>query len=156
MNVKDVDMGGNPSSKSPKSAPSVRATSGRNRGLETPKKPCNKCRKLTRNALCAECAAKEDARRREARAYHDKYRPGPRQRGYDTTWEKIRRMYLRRHPLCERCVGLTPATMVHHIKPVAKYPELRLDPDNFMALCRDCHEIEEGRKKWPTQRSPRH
>jgi predicted HNH restriction endonuclease len=39
------------------------------------------------------------------------------------------------------------ATLVHHKKPVDEYPELRLEPTNFLGLCRDCHEIIEGRKR---------
>ena len=70
-------------------------------------------------------------------------------RGYDTTWERARKMYLSEHPLCENSEAakkIKIASLVHHIKPVEDYPELRLDPENFMSLCRDCHEIEHERK----------
>lgn len=70
-------------------------------------------------------------------------------RGYDTTWERARKMHLAEHPLCVDCEAakkIRIASVVHHIKPVDDYPELRLDPTNFRSLCRDCHEIEHGRK----------
>ena len=77
-------------------------------------------------------------------------RPPASERGYDWQWHKLRTMYLKHNPLCERCRAkgrVTPADTVHHIKPVAQYPELRLNWDNLMSLCRECHEIVEGRKK---------
>jgi len=74
--------------------------------------------------------------------------PGDKQRNkvdskiYDRTWRKLRAMKLRRNPLCEVCLskGLTVlATEVDHIKPVKKYPELRLVYDNLQSLCKSCH-----------------
>lgn len=37
--------------------------------------------------------------------------------------------------------------MVHHIKSVEYFPELRLDASNLRALCHDCHERAHGRAK---------
>lgn len=28
---------------------------------------------------------------------------------------------------------------LHHIKPISLYPELKLDPENLMLLCHECH-----------------
>ena len=72
-------------------------------------------------------------------------------------WLRLRRDILTEHPLCERCEAdgyVTPATEVHHRKPVEygiNYNEkyrLMYDPKNLCALCRDCHvkvHIEMGR-----------
>jgi len=71
------------------------------------------------------------------------------ERGYDAVWSKARKAYLTRTPLCERCLGsglLTPAVLVHHIKPLDQGGD-RLNANNLMALCRDCHETVHGRKK---------
>ena len=70
------------------------------------------------------------------------------ERGYDSAWQRARALYLRRHPLCERCIEkdrVRIASMVHHIIPISEGGS-RLDPDNFKAMCRDCHEIIHGRK----------
>lgn len=42
---------------------------------------------------------------------------------------------------CQRC-NATDDLQAHHIKPWAKYPELRRDPANGIALCRSCHKHE--------------
>jgi 5-methylcytosine-specific restriction enzyme A len=92
-----------------------------------------------------------EARKKAKWRESDKFRPNSYQRGYDSVWVRARKMFLRRNPLCARCAEssrIKVATLVHHKKPVDDYPELRLDPQNMMGLCRDCHEIIEGRKRW--------
>lgn len=63
-------------------------------------------------------------------------------------WLRLRRNVLTAHPLCQRCRQqglLTPATEVHHIKPVEealskKEKERRMyDEHNVQALCHACH-----------------
>ena len=63
-------------------------------------------------------------------------------------WLKLRRSILSAHPLCERCEAqgyITPATEVHHRRPVehgltyADKHRLMYDADNLCALCHDCH-----------------
>lgn len=54
-------------------------------------------------------------------------------------------MFLRRHPLCNRCQskGLTvEAAEVHHVQTIADRPDLRLDWANLEALCKPCHSAE--------------
>ena len=70
------------------------------------------------------------------------------ERGYDAQWRTVREAYMRRHPLCERCEakGVTEvATMVHH-KVALRDGGERLNENNLMSLCFDCHAIVEGRK----------
>jgi len=77
-------------------------------------------------------------------------RPNASQRGYDWRWQRLRKLYLKHNPLCERCKrmgSVTSADTVHHKKQIKEYPELRLEWDNLESLCRDCHEVVEGRKK---------
>lgn len=47
--------------------------------------------------------------------------------------------------LCEVCTK-KPAVDIHHILGKGKYPELKDDIDNLIALCRECHE-KYGQKK---------
>lgn len=63
-------------------------------------------------------------------------------------WLKLRRDTLTRHPCCQRCAAdgiVTPATEVHHVRPVedaVSYREkvrLMYDPTNLRALCHNCH-----------------
>lgn len=53
-------------------------------------------------------------------------------------------MYIKSHPLCERCGKL--ATSVHHRIPLTQYrddaykmEEMAFDEDNLMAVCDECH-----------------
>lgn len=82
-------------------------------------------------------------------------------------WLRLRRDVLTAHPLCERCQAegyITPATEVHHRKPVETgvgYDEKRrlmYDSDNLMALCHRCHveihtEMSRGSKAATRQRN---
>ena len=73
-------------------------------------------------------------------------------------WLHLRAEVLKeQHNECQRCKekGLfVPATVVHHIKTVRKYPWLALDKGNLIALCDECHyEIHHGHKpKWNDER----
>lgn len=67
---------------------------------------------------------------------------------HTTKWLRLRRDILTAHPLCERCLKdniLTPATEVHHVRPVeeaysrAERAQRMYDPANLQALCHDCH-----------------
>jgi 5-methylcytosine-specific restriction protein A len=79
----------------------------------------------------------------------ERYRGSANERGYNRDWQKARDRFLRDNPCCAKCLEkdrAVPATVVHHIKPISQGGEI-LDPDNFMSLCRDCHERLHGRKK---------
>lgn len=63
-------------------------------------------------------------------------------------WLRLRRDTLTAHPLCQRCETegrITPATEVHHIRPVeeaitmADKMQRMYDVHNLQALCHDCH-----------------
>ena len=63
-------------------------------------------------------------------------RPSPSARGYDRTWQRLRRMVLHSNPLCAECGQ--PAREVHHIKPISEGGE-RLEMANLMPVCPSCH-----------------
>jgi 5-methylcytosine-specific restriction protein A len=78
------------------------------------------------------------------------FRPQSNARGYDATWRRVRAMKLAAQPLCEHCTKegrVTEATEVHHRFPIATHPLLRLDMSNLESICRNCHMIEEGKRR---------
>jgi 5-methylcytosine-specific restriction protein A len=82
------------------------------------------------------------AHKRKSSKLYDKYRGSARQRGYDNTWHKLSNMKLRKNPMCEceECKGQGKiADMVHHIKSVEEYPELRLELGNLLSMNGECH-----------------
>ncbi len=54
-----------------------------------------------------------------------------------TSW-KIGVITRDRHQ-CQSCGQIRGKLNVHHIKPFADYPELRLNADNGITLCQSCH-----------------
>lgn len=67
---------------------------------------------------------------------------------HTSKWLRLRKEILTAHPLCQRCQQageITPATEVHHVKPVeealnkAERARRMYDPHNVQALCHDCH-----------------
>jgi 5-methylcytosine-specific restriction protein A len=106
--------------------------------------PCNnnKCMGLVRNGVCDQCGVQ---RRGKDRAY-DRGRGTAAQRGYDTTWRKLRRMHLAQEPLCHDCKQrgvITVGVDVHHI--LAKRDGGDNSADNLMTLCKSCHSVRTGR-----------
>ena len=73
-----------------------------------------------------------------------------RQRFYNSTaWKKKRADYLLNNRLCVFCKKegrYVLATVVDHIVDISDDPELRLDPDNFQSLCKDCHDSKTAKK----------
>jgi len=40
---------------------------------------------------------------------------------------------------CKRCFRYYESVEPHHKKPKSRYPELKLEVDNGISLCNDCH-----------------
>lgn len=61
-------------------------------------------------------------------------------------WRKLRYQTIRRYGRkCMCCGAVDKPIHVDHIKPLRKYWELRLDPDNLQILCEDCNH---GKGNW--------
>ena len=76
------------------------------------------------------------------RKQYDDSRGTAKERGYDHTWRRLRRIKLSNNPLCELCLSkdiVVQASQVDHIIPVSQQPELRLVYDNLQSLCETCH-----------------
>lgn len=72
-----------------------------------------------------------------ARAAHQAFKDSP-------AWRKLRKQIRMRDGACVDC-GATDGLTVHHIKPYRTNPDLALDPDNLVTLCRSCHGRREAR-----------
>ena len=122
--------------------------------------PVHKCKRCTQPAIKAGYCAKHSntiqyVDKRKLAGYQKgrkRRNRGSRRREYalsnDDRMADLARTWLRQNPFCIRCrvstrpLGYekrTPAAHVDHIKPVAKYPELRYDTNNFQSLCISCH-----------------
>lgn len=104
---------------------------------------------------CAAHKQQESTQKAEVNRKYDDNRP-ERHRFYRSAeWNKARRRFLARHPLCELCLRenrIVPAVVVDHIKEIADGGAL-LDERNFQALCSTCHNrktAEERRRRTGT------
>jgi len=65
------------------------------------------------------------------------------ERGYGSTWQRLRLLVLRGEPLCRHCGAA--ATDVDHIVPKrAGGPDTM---ENLQPLCHSCHSIKTGKEK---------
>lgn len=68
---------------------------------------------------------------------------------YDRQWRNVRLKVLADEPLCIDCksVGkVRPAQEVHHIRPISVAPHLRLNRNNLVPLCCECHDKRHGKR----------
>jgi len=109
--------------------------------MKRPLRPCKSpgCNSLVKKGYCKK---HEIARQKKFRNMSLKEknlfsnnRLSARQRGYDTSWDKFRRYYLRKYPVCAICKSLS--SIPHHITPLpegSKYDEM-----NLLPVCLTCH-----------------
>ena len=115
------------------------------------KRPCAKpgCPGLVDppERYCSDHAAYGAAKQQE----HDNWRGTSCSRGYDRAWRAVAALALRRDcGTCQYCLArkiVSTATEVHHIKPVAEYPLLRLVLSNLVSLCHPCHQAETAKEQ---------
>lgn len=103
------------------------------------KQPCAQsgCSELVQSGRCAQHATQH-------RRWRERWRGSAASRGYDAAWQRVRGFALRRdNYLCQLCLAagrVTPAQDVHHRRKVVRAPELRLDLENLVSVCRECHD----------------
>lgn len=103
----------------------------------SPKRICNRCGQATRGRC--ECAPKVMEQRKSAR-----------ERGYTTQWDKARKGFLSRHPICSECQWhkrIVPATVVDHKLPHKGDMELFWISEWWQPLCSLCHARKTDREK---------
>jgi 5-methylcytosine-specific restriction endonuclease McrA len=64
-------------------------------------------------------------------------------------WPAVRQRFIKAHPCCEACGSLQDLN-VHHIFSFHDHPELELDPDNLITLCRKHHFLMGHSSRWAT------
>lgn len=67
---------------------------------------------------------------------------------YDNTWRVVRKHFIAEHPLCKDCLDegtVRAAEEVHHIMKANEHPDLRLDANNLMSLCKAHHNLRTAR-----------
>ena len=81
---------------------------------------------------------------------YDRQRGSSSARGYDATWRKLRRWFLRKNPVCVECLRkdkrAVPADEVDHITPIRR-GGARLDPANLQSLCKRHHAQKTAREQ---------
>lgn len=113
-----------------------------------PNKPLSPCHQPGCPKLAKSGSSYCELHKKQNEKVYDTARGTAAERGYDATWAKVRAIYLSQHPLCEECLKvnkIVPSKIPHHIKPIHKYPDLRLDMNNLKALCVACHNRIENR-----------
>ena len=68
------------------------------------------------------------------------------QRGYDSHWARISRMYRAEHPVCEICNDAVVVDVDHRQPFNGRNDPLRTDWDNLQSVCRACHRVKTGRQ----------
>lgn len=76
--------------------------------------------------------------------------------GISPTYVKIRnsietkqwreKVFKRDHWICRECEQVGGKLRPHHIRPFAKYPDLRFDVNNGITLCKKCHDKVRGKE----------
>lgn len=104
-----------------------------------PQKVCSGvgCHKLVDSGIrkCKDCQTIKNQQVAETR-------PTSAKRGYSYAWQKARKGFLKKHPLCvdHQSRGVVePATEVDHIKAHKGDKILFWDSKNWQALCKSCH-----------------
>jgi 5-methylcytosine-specific restriction enzyme A len=87
--------------------------------------------------------------RKTAQRSGDRNRAHSRARGYDRTWERLRRKQLSEFPLCAKCLEkdhVRAATVADHVVPISVDPTRRLDQSNLQSLCKPHHDSAKQRE----------
>lgn len=93
---------------------------------------------------CPRCAV---PRARERKSQHDATRASAAERGYDAAWRRVRKDYLKAHPMCSAAGCAAPATDVDHIESIADRPDLRLSWSNLRSFCHSHHSQRTAREQ---------
>lgn len=95
-----------------------------------------------RGAYCSEHARSSRKKKKQGNVYHHENKSFYR----TPAWRDMREViYERDRGCCKRCGKFVfgRKAHVHHIVPIKNNPLLKLDPNNLILLCSECHPIVE-------------
>lgn len=81
---------------------------------------------------------------------YDNRRETASKRGYSSAWQRARKGYLQKHPLCIYCLKenrTTASDTIDHIIPHKGNKKLFWDSSNWQALCALCHNSTKRREE---------
>ena len=112
-----------------------------------PKKPCAKpgCPKLTTGCYCEEHQTEANKQRAESNRFYDQHLRDKRTEAFykSRAWQAARyRALTRDNYLCQECLRqgrITRADTVHHKVELKQDWSKRLQLDNLVSLCAECH-----------------
>lgn len=116
-----------------------------------PFKPVRPCSLPACGNLAAPNSSRCETHTRKDKQINDERRGTSTERGYDSAWSHVRKLKADCSPLCEACLLKNierPLDVVHHIKPIEFYPELRLVMENLQSLCSWHHEAIHGKSRF--------
>jgi 5-methylcytosine-specific restriction protein A len=123
----------------------------------SPSRSARPCSRPACGNLATPNSSRCEAHTKQDRDANDERRGTNNERGYDSVWSRVRSMKANRDPLCEACLLKNierPLSVVHHIKDVEHYPELRLVMENLQSLCVFHHEAIHGKSRWKSRLHP--
>lgn len=88
---------------------------------------CGRCGQVV-NGKCSTCKVMK--------------RKTTKEKGYDSRWKSMSENVRKERPLCEDCLEngiVRPSAECHHVVPISVDRHRRLDPNNVVALCKECH-----------------
>lgn len=108
----------------------------------SPVRPCTRagCNSLSVGGLCSKCRSTQSITAQPRSKATDPFYSS-------VVWQKVRRAYRARHPLCELCSSrgrAVTATLVDHIHEISDGGDYT-DSSNLMSLCRRCHSSKTAR-----------
>ena len=114
---------------------------------QRPKRPCSKpgCPNLTTGRYCEEHWAEEKKERAESNRYYDQHLRDKRAEAFykSRAWVAARwRVLIRDNYLCQECLRqgyIIRADTVHHKIELKEDWSKRLQIDNLVSLCTECH-----------------
>lgn len=116
-----------------------------------PVKHCNEAvRDVCTCAKQVDLAAYKKPQPTSKRLFDDR-RGSSTKRGYGSRWQKTRKGYFNKHPLCvfcERIGFVTQATVLDHIKPHKGDKKVFWTRDNWQGLCKHHHDSDKAKLEW--------